>query len=134
MSSRLRLLALTLFAVLVASSCGPKRSTDEELQHEIAMLESKTIPSDAKVVARSAPVQSDWSVTASWDFETNSGTPEYSKWVISQLVPEYKVVENDVTRLTLSKVQDGDTHSVDCRFDSANNKLHVHVVFSARPD
>lgn len=134
MSRSRRLLALALISALVVISCEPKRSTDEEFQHEMATLESKTIPSDAKVLARSALVPNNWSVTASWDFETNSGTAEYSKWVISQLESEFKVVENDATRLTLSKVQDGDTHSVDCRFNSANNKLHVYVVFRASPD
>jgi hypothetical protein len=124
---------LMLLVTLVAFSCGRKTRVEEEFQQEIATLQSKTTPSDARTLAHSATVRNEWSVTASWDIETNSGTAEYSKWVIGQL-PEFKVVENDPARLMLSHVQDGDIYSVDCRFSSVDTKLQVRVVFSARPD
>ncbi len=98
------------------------------------MLERKTTPSEADVIAHSGPVRSNWSVTASWEIETKLGKTEYSKWVISQLQPEFKVARADETRLTLSKHEDNDIHAVECQFTPMKEKLHVHVAFSAHPD
>lgn len=98
------------------------------------MLERKTTPSEAEVIARSGLVRSNWSVTASWEIQTTLGKAEYSKWVISQLQPEFKVVRADEAQLTCSKHEDNDTHVVECQFKPTKEKLHVHVAFSAHPD
>jgi hypothetical protein len=55
-------------------------------------------------------------VTPSWEIQTTLGKAEYSKWVLSQLQPEFKVVRADEPQLTLSKDEDNDTHVVECQF------------------
>lgn len=128
LATELLLLAAGLF------SCSSKRDQNEDFRQEVETLEKKTVPPEAKVLARSGPVRSDWSVTASWEIETTLGRAEYSKWVVSQLQPEFKVVRGDETQLSLSRHEDNDTHSVECRFSRLNDKLRVRVAFSARPD
>lgn len=98
------------------------------------MLERKTTPSEAEVIAHSGPVRNNWSVSSSWEIQTTLSGAEYSKWVISQLQPEFKVVRADDAQLTLSRHQNDDTRVVECQFTPTNEKLHVRVAFSAHPD
>lgn len=98
------------------------------------MLERKTTPSEGEVIAHSGPVRGDWSVTASWEIQTTLSKAEYSKWVISQLQAEFKVVRTDEAELTLSRHEDNDTDLVECQFTPTKEKLHVHVAFSAHAD
>jgi len=128
LATEILLLATGLF------SCSSQQNQDEDFRQEVETLERKTTPPEAKVLARSGPVRSDWSVTASWEMETTLGRVEYSKWVVSQLQPEFKVVRGDEAQLSLSRREDNDTHSVECKFSLVNDKLHVRVAFSARPD
>jgi len=127
-ATELLLLAAGLF------SCRSQRDHNDDLRREVEAIETKTVPFDAQVVARSEPVQSNWSVTASWDIETTMGRAEYSKWVASQFLPEFKVLRGDESQLIFAKHADGDTHSIECQFTPAKGKLLVHVAFSARPD
>src|SRR5713226_6120102 len=127
----------TLLAVLLAGgllSCNSRSNLEQDFGQEVAILERKTTPSEAEVIARSGPVRSNWSVTASWEIQTTLGKGEYSKWVISQLQPEFKVVRGDEAGLTLSKHEDNDTHVVECQFRPTKEKLHVRVALSAQPD
>jgi hypothetical protein len=125
--------ALALLMVLFAFSCGPK-DINEEVRQEVETLEKKTSPPDATILTRSGPVRGNSVVTAFWDFETTSSNTEYSKWVISQLEPEFKVIKQDDSQLILSRHEGNDTHSVECQFVPAKQKLRVHVEFSSRPD
>src|SRR5437762_13550957 len=127
----------TLFAVLLAGSllsCDRRSSVQEDFGQEVQMVERKTTPSGAEVIARSGPVRSNWSVTAAWETQTTLSRAEYSKWVISQLQPEFRVVREDEAQLTLSKHEDNDTDVVECQFTPTKEKLHVRVALSAYPD
>lgn len=127
----------TLLAVLLAGgllSCNSRNNVEQDFAQEVEMLERKTTPLEAEVAAHSGPVRSNWSVTASWEIQTTLSKAEYSKWVISQLQPEFKVVRADETQLTLSKHEDNDTDVVECQFTPTKEKLHVRVAFSAHAD
>lgn len=127
----------TLLAVLLAGgllSCNSRSNVEQDFGQEVQMLERKTTPSEAEVIARSGPVRSNWSVTASWEIQTTLGRAEYSKWVISQLQPEFKVLREDDSRITFSKHEDNDIHVVECQFTPTKDKLHVQVTFTAHPD
>lgn len=115
-------------------ACSAQHGRNEDVQREMEAIERKIVPLDAQVLARSGPVQSNWSVTATWDIETKMDRGEYSKWVTSQLVPEFKIVKADESQLTFSKHTDGDTHSIECKLALTNAKLHVLAVFSVSPD
>ena len=128
LATELLLLAAGLF------SCTAQRDHTEDVRREMEAIERKTVPLDAQVLARSGPVQTSWSVTASWDIETTMGRAEYSKWVTSQFQPEFKVVRADESQLIFSKQADGDIHSVECKLAPVKEKLHILVVFSASPD
>jgi hypothetical protein len=128
LATELLLLAAGLF------SCSSPRDHSDDVRREVEAIERKIVPLDAQVLARTEPVQTNWSVTASWDIETTMGRVEYSKWVTSQFLPEFKVVRADESQLIFSKQADGDTHSIECQFTPAKGKLHVHVAFSAQPD
>jgi hypothetical protein len=126
-----------LLAALVAGglvSCSSRTSPEQDFGQEVERLQRKTTPSEAEVIARSGPDRSDWSVTASWEIQTVLEKPEYSKWVISQLQPEFKLIRANEDHLTLSKHEDNDTHLIECQFTPIKDKLHVHVAFSAHPD
>lgn len=131
-------LALAVFGLILAGnsvSCSSKRDLEGDFRQEVAILERKTTPPEAKVLTRSGPVRSDWSVTATWNVETTLSRAEYSKWIASQLEPEFKVVGgNDDTRLALIRHQDADTDLVECRVLPSKDKLLVQIKFSARPD
>jgi hypothetical protein len=128
LATELLLLAAGLF------SCSSPRDHSDDVWRDVETIERKIVPLDAQVLARTEPVQTNWSVTASWDIETTMGRVEYSKWVTSQFLPEFKVVRADESQLIFSKHADGDTHSIECQFTAAKGKLHVHVAFSAQPD
>lgn len=124
----LLLLAAALFA------CSTRHDRNEDIQREMERIERKIVPLDAQVLARSGPAHSNWSITVSWDVETNMDRAEYSKWVTSQLAPEFKIVRAGESQLTFSKHAEGDTDSVECDFSLSNGKLHIHAVFTASPD
>lgn len=92
-------------------------------------IEGKIVPPDDQVLARSGPVQNDWSLTATWDIETKMDRVEYSKWVTSQLVPEFKIVRADESQLTFSKQVDGDMNSIECKFTQMDEQFRVQVAF-----
>jgi hypothetical protein len=118
----------TLLAVLLAGgllSCNSRSNLEQDFGQEVELLERKTTPSEAQMIARSGPVRSNWSVTASWEIQTTLGKAEYSKWVISQLQPEFKVVRADEAQLTLSKHEDNDAHVVECQFAPTKEKLQL---------
>ena len=134
---RSRSVALVTALLLLAGglfSCRAQHDRNEDVQKEMEAIERKIVPLDAQVVARSGPVQSNWSITATWDIETKMDRGEYSKWVTSQLVPEFKTVRADDSQLTFSKTTGGDTHSIECKLAVTNAKLHVLALFSVSPD
>lgn len=128
LATELLLLAAGFFA------CSSQHDRNEDVRSEMEAIERKIVPLDARVLDRSRPVQSNWSITASWDIETKMDKAEYSKWVTSQLVPKFKIVKADESQLTFSKQADSDTDSVECKFSLTNEKLHIHAVFTASPD
>lgn len=88
-------IALVTALLLLAGGlfgCSAVHDRNEDVQREMEAIEGKIVPLDAQVLARSGPVQSNWSITATWDIETKMGRVEYSKWVASQLMPEFKIV------------------------------------------
>ena len=115
-------------------SCSAQHDRNDDVQREVEAIERKIVPLDAQVLARSGPVQGNLSITATWDIETKMDRGEYSKWVTSQLVPEFKAVRADDSELTFSKTTDGDTNSIECKFALTNAKLHILATFSVSPD
>lgn len=73
-------------------------------------------------------------MTARWDIETGMMPGDYSKWVATQLEPEFKLVRAEESHLTFSKHEHGDTHSVECKLVATKDKLIINVVFTASPD
>lgn len=134
---RSRSVALVTGLLLLAGglfSCSAQHDRNEDVQREMEAIERKIVPLDAQVLARSGPAQSNWSITATWDIETKMDRVEYSKWVTSQLVPEFKVISVDESQLTFSKQTDGDTNSIECKLALTNAKLHVLARFSVSAD
>lgn len=132
-----RFFTLAIAILLIATgllSCNSKVNLEEDSRQEIQTLERKIVPPEATIISRSGPVKTNWAVTASWDIETTLGKAEYSKWVASQLQPEFKIARADESELVFSKNVDSDVHSLECKLDTANKKLRVHVVFTASPD
>lgn len=127
------LFAFAFFAVLSVVSCG-KKNIEADLQQEIETLERKTTPPDATIIARSAPVRTDWGVTASWDIETTMGKPDYSDWLKSKLQPEFNIATADSSHLVFTRRDDNDIYAVDFQFAPTQDRLHIHVHFSAHPD
>ena len=115
-------------------ACSSQHDQNEDLRREMEAVERKIVPLDAQLLARSGPVQGKWSITETWDIKTKMDRVEYSKWVTSQLVPEFKIVKADESQLTLSKLTDGDTNSIECKFALTNARLHIHAVFIVSPD
>lgn len=134
---RSRSVALVTALVLLARgvfACRSQHDRNEDVPREMEAMERKIVPPEAQVLARSGPVQNDWSLTATWDIETKMDRVEYSKWVTSQLVPEFKIVRVDESQLTFSKQVDGDMNSIECKFTQMDEQFRVQVAFSARPD
>ena len=124
---RSRSVALVTALLLLAGgffSCSAQHDRNE--QREMEAIERKIVPLDAQVLARSGPVQSKWSITATWDIETRMDRVEYSKWITAQLVPEFKIVRADESQLTFSKHTDGDTR-MQARFDQCKTAYPCHL-------
>ena len=115
-------------------SCNAQHDRNEDVHREMEAIERKVVPLDAQVLARSGPVQNNWSIKATWDIETKMEKAEYSKWVTSQLVPEFKMVRADESQLTFSKHTGGDTHSIECKLTLTNAKLRILAVLKVSPD
>ena len=133
---RSRSIALVAILLLAGGlfACRAQHVRNEDVQKEMEAIERKVVPLDAQVLARSGPFQNNWSITASWDIETKMDRAEYSKWVTSQLAPEFQIVRADESQLTFSKRVDDDVHSVECKLDLAEGRLHILAVFTASPD
>ena len=134
---RSRSVASVTALVLLAGGlfgCGAQHDRNDDAQREVEAIERKIVPRDAQVLARSGPVQSNLSITATWDIETKMDIGEYSKWVTSQLLPEFKIVRADESQLSFSKTTDGDTNSIECKFALTNVKLHILALFKVSPD
>lgn len=120
--------------LLFAASLLSCSDRDETFRQEVEALEVRTVPHEAGIRVRSGPVRSNWSVAASWDFDTTMSRVTYSNWLAAQLEPELKMVTADETQLAFSKYKGGDTESVECTFSLTGRALHVHVVFDAYAD
>ena len=78
---RSRSVALVTALLLLAGglfSCSAQHDRNEDLQRDMEAIERKIVPLDAQVLARSGPVQSNLSITATWEIETKMDRGECS--------------------------------------------------------
>ena len=130
----MRLAIFLLVCTMSLVSCDSQKTSDENIKLRIQALEERTVPAGSVVTSKSDPVKDNWSVKASWGIESDNMRDEYSKWVMSRLCPEFRVVKHDGARLVLSKYSGGDTETVELEFIHTKEKLRVRIDFSAYPD
>lgn len=130
----MRLAIFLLVSTMSLVSCDSEKTPSENIKLRIQALEERTVPPGSVITSKSGPVKDNWSVKASWEIESDNRRDEYSKWVMSRLCPEFRVVKHDDARLVLSKYSGGDTETVELEFRQAREALRVRIAFSAYPD
>jgi hypothetical protein len=136
-------LAMTLFRLLgiaiigvalaVCQSCG-QPSSEGYLASHYEELVKQTTPFDASNESRTAVTRTDWSESASWEFETKQTGPQYREWLTEKLKGDFKLLKSGDDELFFAKSMNGDTESVTVRFHSSGINLQVRAEVSIGPD
>ena len=130
-----RLLGIATLAVALAvcQSCG-QPSSEGYLASHYEELVNRTTPLDASNTSRTAVKRTDWSDSASWEFETKQTGPQYRDWLTKKMKGDFRTLKSGDDELLLAKSMDGDTESVTVRFHSSGANLQVRVEVSIHPD
>jgi hypothetical protein len=133
--SLLRLLGIATLAVALAvcESCG-QPSSEGYLASHYEELVNQTTPLDASNTSRTVVKRTDWSDSASWEFETKQTGPQYRDWLTEKMKVDFKILKSGDDELLLAKSMNGDTESVAVRFHSGGTNLKVRVDVSIHPD
>jgi hypothetical protein len=128
-----RLLALNVLVVALAvcDACGEK-SSEGYLAGHYGELVNQTVPVDASNVVRIAVKRTEWSDSASWEFETKDSVPQYTARLTEKLRGDFKVVKSANDSLAFAKNLNGDTESVVVHLNTSGSSLRIEV--SVTPD
>ena len=132
-SSRLPITGVLALAIGICHSCGAAPS-EGYLESHYEEFVSQTVPPDAENVTRSPVKRTDWSQSASWEFDTKQTGPQYAEWVKGKPRGEFKIAKSETDEVTFARDLNGDSVSLSVRFTLGSGKLHVRVEASVSPD
>jgi hypothetical protein len=131
-SNRKGLLWVLLSLFLCLPGCTREADPDAALRNRIAELRERTSPPGSHLANSSGLVRSQFSVVASWEFDTEWGWRRYSPWVKSQLAA-FGVLRDNGAELVFTRPAGGDTESISVAALSTAPRLRVQVSFSIYP-
>jgi hypothetical protein len=126
-------IAILAVALTVCQSCGQPPSEGYLASHYEELV-NQTTPVDASNTSRTAVKRTDWSDSASWEFETKQTGPQYREWLTEKVKRDFKILKSGEDELLLAKSINGDTESVTVRFHPSGTNLQVRVEVSIHPD
>lgn len=121
-----------LAALLSCSACTHERDPDDLLKSRLAILRGRTSPPGSRIVNSSGLIRSPFSVSASWECETDWDWKKYSEWVELQFAG-FQVIRRDNSEVVFSRPVGGDTESIAVRALAHSQPLRVRVSFSMYP-
>lgn len=126
---------LLLFVVVELVDCNDT-VTDHAIDAEIQTLTLQTSSPDLGSVSRQSQVSRNKSgVDADWQITTNSHVGEYLEAVQRRLNPDYRVVQQSASELSLRRLLPGDSYDLHLAGSVAHGgQTIITVHFSARPD
>ena len=68
------------------------------------------------------------SVEADWQVRISSTTREYFNWVKQQSGPDYQVLSQSESVLSLRKILPGDSYTVEFKTNSSGSDIDVHFL------
>jgi hypothetical protein len=132
-SSRLLIAGVLPVAIGICQSCG-QPSSEGYLASHYEELVNQTTPVDASNTSHTAVKRTDWSDSASWEFETKQTGPQYRDWLAAKMKGDFQILKSGDDELLLAKSMKGDTESVAVHFHSSGTSLKVRVEVSVHPD
>jgi len=126
------LFALVASLVLLMFGAGCQRP--DPVQEEIQHVRDRTMPSAARLVRTVATERTAWSVTASWEIETDESWKQYSDWVAERLGGDYVTAEASDSGRVLRRNLLGDVYVLQIEPTSTGSPLRVRARFIASPE
>jgi hypothetical protein len=127
-SKRLGLKWGLLSLLLLFNACAREVDPDAALKVRLAELQERTLPPGSRIANSSGLIRSQFSVAASWEFETDWDWQKYSEWLRSQLVG-FEAIRSNSGEIVFSRPVGNDTESITVRALSTSQRLQVHVSF-----
>jgi hypothetical protein len=112
----------------IALGCGPTTPSRVEALHERTARNGATATNVTEVERTVNGVRYAWDVQAPRFWE------DYRASVIDTLKPDFSVVVNDATSLTLAQQLSGDVYRLEFRVTASAPMTVIHVVLSANAD
>ena len=117
-------LALTAALLWVGVACA---QPGREVRRDVAALVPRTVASGP--LPTPTIVQKPGTIEASWTVPLTTTWPEYSRWLQTQLAPEYHVKSSSTTEIVLVRILDADIYRLTLRPDDRS----VRATLIARP-
>jgi hypothetical protein len=127
-----KLLGGLALVLMSCQACGHQADPDAALKGRLAELRRQTTPPTAPIDTSSGPVRSQFSVAASWEFETEWDWKTYSEWVKSEL-SGFEIIRRNDPEIVFARPVGGDTESIAVRRVSNSRPLRVQVTFRMYP-
>ena len=105
-----------------------------ETLEQVKLLKRRTAPPTSSLQRSSAVTRNGESSEATWEFQTSAPTWEYFNSVKERLTPEYRVLSETKSELTMSKTLPGDTYTLDFKGSDTSSDAHITVHFVAMAD
>jgi hypothetical protein len=132
-SSRLLFAGALAVAIGICQSCGAAPS-EKYLENHYEEFVSETVPPDAENVTRAPVKRTDWSQSASWEFETKQTGSQYAEWLRGKPRGQFSIAKSAPDEITFAQNLNGDMVSLAVRCKPGSAKLHVRVDAWIRPD
>jgi len=103
--------AIALFMLLAwgtLTSCTSETTPDTHLQQEVDRMQTRTIPSNSRLIDQHLPAIHGWVARADWEFQTNYAADTYNEWVADKLRPDFQIQQGARPSTRFSKHDQGD--------------------------
>jgi hypothetical protein len=117
---------LLLCCALQLVGCIREQQPSPEIISEIQRLEQRTISPDSSLQKAASIRKQTMSVKADWQVRISSTTKEYFNWVKQQSGPDYQVLSQTESALSMRKTLPGDSYTVEFRSNSSGSNIDVH--------
>ena len=121
---------LVTAGLLLVVACGAPR--DDSLAQEVHVLQARTVPPRATLIAASGLSRDGWTAEATWEIETEMRWDDYAQWVRSQPLGFSGVTANG-SALRFTKSGADDMYVLHIEPVSLGPPLRLRVVFQGFP-
>lgn len=124
-----RITIVLLLGMLLLEGGCTQDNLDSEVLRAAKILQSKTVPSEAKNLSISNPIRSSSSVTITWEFEVNWQMNDYYQWSKKQLQSILNFSKQEDFSQEWRQTLSGDIYNLKINTTHAESPIQVQVTF-----